>query len=557
MKKIISLTKVFIKEYYQSLPIFDTVNKKFNKKSIFFWLITIILFGVAYASYQIINFLVNIGQAEIFLNLFFPILLGILSFQSILACANIFFFSKDIEYVLYMPIKAEKILIAKLNTMLCMLYVTEAILAIIPLALYGMLTSASFLYYFWGCLITAIFPILIAIIIGILTLFFMRFGKFIRNKEVFQIIITILLICVIFVVEYIAAKELFSIQNDNQEIKHVININEKMQEINKYFLIVNPTIKILTNTMNVQSLLNFLQIIFYNIIGISIFTLIGKIIYLKDILKNMTSTEIFKRKNKKLNLNKKVNSKSIAKSYIFKETKLLIRQPVFFMQCVFPVIALLITAVIFAVGFYPVILKAMQDEQIKSSIENLTFNTEIICDILIVLQVLFSISNISLTAISREGKNAYFIKSIPIKLYKQFIYKNIPQFVLNLLITIVVLILICYVIPTINIIYIMFILFIATIINLINCYLMLIVDLRRPNLNWDSEYAVVKRSDNKIFQYALMIVNVLTLLYIGSILKNIDLMIGLTIELSFFTIIFIIIDRCVKKWERKLFEKII
>ena len=227
------------------------------------------------------------------------------------------------------------------------------------------------------------------------------------------------------------------------------------------------------------------------------------------------------------------------------------------MQCVFPVISLLITAVIFVVGIYPVVLKAMEDEQFKSAIENFAINTEIICDILIVLQVLFSISNISLTAISREGKNAYFIKYIPIKFYKQFIYKNVPQFVLNFLITIVALTLILYIIPKISIIYIIFIFFIATIINLINCYLMLIVDLRRPNLNWDSEYAVVKRSDNKIFQYALMIVNILILLYIGSVLKDVNLIIGLTIELLFFTIIFIIIDRCVKKWERKLFEKII
>ena len=94
MKKIISLTKVFIKEYYQSLPIFDTTKKRFNKKSIFFWLITIIFFGVAYASYQIINFLVSIGQAEIFLNLFFPILLGILAFNLYLHVQTFSFFQK-------------------------------------------------------------------------------------------------------------------------------------------------------------------------------------------------------------------------------------------------------------------------------------------------------------------------------------------------------------------------------------------------------------------------------------------------------------------------------
>lgn len=557
MKKIISLTNVFIKEYYQSLPIFDTSNKKFDKKSIFFWLLAIVFFGVSYVSYEIIKFLKDIGQQQIFLNLFFPILLAFLAFQSILACANIFFFSKDIENVLYMPIKSENMLIAKLSTMLFMLYVSEGILAVAPLALYGMLTSANFLYYFWAIIIIAIFPILIAVIIGILTLIIMRFAKFVRNKEIFQIIITILLIAVIFGVEYIATKEIFSIQSNDQALNRIIGINEKIQGINKYFLIINPIIKILSNASSFQSILYFLQIILYNIIGISIFILIGKVTYLKDILKNMVSIGKINKKNKKINLNKNIQSKGVAKAYILKEIKLLIRQPAFFMQCVFPVISLLITAVIIVVGIYPVVMQAMQDEQVKSAIEKITFNTEVICDILIVLQVLFSISNISLTAISREGKNAVVIKYIPVEFYKQFIYKNIPQFVLNLLITIVVLGLICYVIPGINVIYMIAIFLIATVINIINCYLMLIVDLRRPNLDWISEDAVVKRSDNKLFQYALMIVNILLLLYIATIFKEIDLIVGLIIELAFFTIIFIVIDRCVKKWQKKLFEKII
>ena len=111
MKKIISLTNVFVKEYYQSLPIFDTSKKKLNKKSIFFWLIAIIFFGVTYVSYEIIKFLVDVGQKEIFINLYFPILIMILAFQAILSCANIFFFSKETENVLYMPIKPTELLI--------------------------------------------------------------------------------------------------------------------------------------------------------------------------------------------------------------------------------------------------------------------------------------------------------------------------------------------------------------------------------------------------------------------------------------------------------------
>ncbi len=189
--------------------------------------------------------------------------------------------------------------------------------------------------------------------------------------------------------------------------------------------------------------------------------------------------------------------------------------------------------------------------------QNLSFNTEVVCDILIVLQVLFSISNISLTAISREGKNATFIKYIPIELYKQFVYKNIPQILLNFFVLIVILGIIWYLVPSINVLYLFMIFIIAMLINLINSYLMLIVDLRRPNLNWEAEYTVVKKSDNKFFQYAFMIVNILFLMYIAKILEDMNILVGLIIEMIIFALLFIILDRFIKKIQNKLFNKII
>jgi hypothetical protein len=86
---------------------------------------------------------------------------------------------------------------------------------------------------------------------------------------------------------------------------------------------------------------------------------------------------------------------------------------------------------------------------------------------------------------------------------------------------------------------------------------MLVVDLRRPNLDWDTEYSVVKKSDNKLFQYVLMIINILFLMYIAKIFSDVNIFISLIGEIIIFTIIFIIIDRCIKKWQNKLFNKII
>lgn len=554
MKKIISLTKVFIKEFYQNLAIFDNQKKKFNKKSMFFWLIAIAFFGITYVSYEIITFLRQVGQEEIFLNIYFFLLAIFLLFQMIIVCANIFFFSKDIEKVLHMPIKPVELLLAKFNTFLCMLYISEAIFGLVPLTLYGLLINAHFIFYFWEIVILVVFPILLAISISTIMLILMRFAKFIRNRDIFQIIITIIMIMLLCMVEAKALSGLFEIQNEAQVLEEVQYFSGRIKQVGKYFLVINPSIDILSNPTNITAILSIMKLIFYNIIGGIIFITIGKITYLKDILRNMITYS--NKKKKIVNIKRDIKQNSIRKAYVKKEFKMLIREPIFLMQCVFPVMIILITGIISVFVLMPIIMEVLKDETIQNEIQNLSFNAEAVCIILILLQVLFSISNISLTAISREGKNAIFIKYIPIELYKQFVYKNGPQVILNFLVSVIVIALIGYLIPNINGLYLGMILVIATFINFINSYLMLIVDLKRPNLTWDTEYSVVKKSDNKFFQYAFMILNVLFLMYLANILEKVNILTALIIEIIIFAIVFIGIDRGVKKWQDKLFSKI-
>ena len=557
MKKIISLTKVFMKEYYQSLPVFDSQKKKFNKKSVFFWLIVIIFFGISYTSYEIINFLVKVGQREIFLNLYLPIIVIVLSFEAMITCANIFFFSKETENVLHMPIRMIELLIAKFNSLLLILYLSEALLVAVPLVLYGMMAGANLVYYFWTIATIIIYPVVIAAFISILTFLLMKLSRFFRNKNLFQIVLTMLLLIGVFFLEVILTKSMFSIQSNNQALEQMISARDKIKNINKTFLIINPTVNMLTNPLGFKAALSFIEIFAISSCFLGTFLILGKTSYLKLILKNMISKEKTKRIDYTVDFDKKVKQNNIIKSYVLKETRQLIRNPSFFIQCIFPVIMLLISCIILVFRFYPAFIQATQDEKIKNMLEALTFNTEIACYVLVALQVMYSISNVSLTAISREGKDALFIKYIPIPLYKQFIYKNIPQFLLNLLITIVILGLIWIVAPGINILHMVMTFAISIVINLINCYLMLIVDLKRPNLDWITEEAVVKKSDNKLFQYAFMIVNILMLLYIAKIFKEINLVMALCLELAIYVLIFIIIDRCVKKWQHRLFNKII
>lgn len=553
IKKIKELTKIFAKESYQDLNIYNSKNKKLNVKSIFLWMVAIIIISIFYLSYQAINFLVSSGVPEVFLNFYLLILFIILSFQTILRIVNILFFSKSIKNILPLPISNMEILISKFGGLLFLSYVTELVFGLIPFFMYGILAAKSLMYFLLMILVLAVFPIIIVSVFCIITLLLMKVFNFIKNPNIIEAVVTIILLILIIFMEQ---KSLNNLSIQSEEGQQNIT-TETYLKTTSYFLVINPNIEILAENGNIIDIItNFLKIIGYNIVAFGIFLIIGKKLYFKLLLKCNNYEK--NKKDKIIILKDKYKNKSVLRTYLKRDLMNLFKNGTFFIQTVFPVIIILITMILIGTVMIPIIDTTIQnDENIKNSLASITINTEVIGIILCVAQILFSISSLSLTAISREGRDAILIKYLPVDLYKQFKYKNIPQVVLNVLVSIVILGLVYYFIPSIGILNILLLFILLLFINLINSYLMLITDLRRPMLNWDSEQSVIKKNDNKVFQYFLMIIMVLIILYFANIFKNINLTLGIIIEIILFSIIFIIIDRLVKKNCKKLFNKIV
>lgn len=560
INKIVDLTSIFLRDSYQNIDIINIDNKKINKKSIYFWMIIILLLALFYISEKIINFLISVGQPIIFLNIYCLVLAILVIFQTILVCTNIFYFSKDLEFVLPLPVKPVELLISKFCTLLCSLYISEIIFGFVPMMIYGMLTHSPIIYYPYILIVFSIFPIFLALIVSIIMMFVMKISKFIRNKEAFQVIMTLILMTFIFAVEYklmgsiILSGEYAKSIEQEQIVEQLSDFNNRIESSNKYFLVINPCVKILTKP-SYTSIIEIAKIMFINLIAFFIFFSIGKVTYLKDILKN--AEYINNKKNKKIILKSRCRLKNKSISYIKKEFKMLFKSSMFFMQCVYPVLILLLTLTIISVIVIPKINLALQNEQFIKNIGNNSFDINAVYIMLGIIQLLFMMSPASLTAISREGKSAIFMKYIPISFYKQFIYKGIPQIFINTISLIVVIGIIHYAIPSIGMIYIGMIFILAMLLNIVNSYTMLIVDAFRPKLEWDTEYAVLKQNNNKIFQYVFAILIILLLIYLSKIFKDICLNIALIITGAVFFIILILMNIFIIKIQNKLFKKII
>ena len=164
IKKIKILSNIFIKDYFQNLYIFNKDTKKVNKKSGAVWLAIISVLTIGLLSYKIIDFLVQAKQEILFLKIYLPILATIFIFQAILVCTNVFYFSKDLEYILPLPIKPIELLIAKFNNVISITYGMELLLLFAPLVIYGILTVKPLLYYFMMFFVLLIFPVFLILI---------------------------------------------------------------------------------------------------------------------------------------------------------------------------------------------------------------------------------------------------------------------------------------------------------------------------------------------------------------------------------------------------------
>ena len=338
-RNIINLSKLFLKENEKVFSFIDLENKRINKSAGMFWIVLILFIGITFCSYHIINYLIGTGKPEIFLNGFLLFINVLVIIQSIMLCTNLFYFSKDMESILPLPFKPVEILLSKLNTLMVIVYGTELIFALVPLIIYGIYVHLGILYFINLLITLVVFPIFSILIVSIIMMFLMKTIKIFKNKDVMQIIISTILLAIIMLFLNFAINNIFNQANifensDKEQIKSILNnVNDKIVKVNDYFVTINPIANILQENNILKILLYFAELIFINILGFALFYFLGNKLYLKQLLKN--NFYVKHKKAKKFNYKRKCKKRRRSMAYIKKEFKLLIKNPLFFLQNIY------------------------------------------------------------------------------------------------------------------------------------------------------------------------------------------------------------------------------
>ena len=555
MKKIIQLTKVFLKNYFDNFNMKMGMNLS-SKKKIFPIILYLILFIylvgiVIILSYNLIVILKAIHQETVFIGLILFMILGFTIIQTIFSSINILYFSKDSEYLLPLPIKPYQIITARFNVMLISEYLVISLIGLIPLILYGILTSAGVIYYLIMFLALLLIPILPILLISIIVIIIMNFARLTKNRGRFQLIAYLILL--IAIIGLSVATSGMNENISNEEMAHMLlNANSMVDLVKGYFLPLDFLISALTTNSYSIAILEIFKTLILTVVVFVAYLVIAEKFYFHGLVGNLFGGGALK--SSKI-LSEKQYSSKLFKSYIGKEFKILYRNHIFLIQCLLP--AIFIPIIMLVVTLPSFNNGNMELTELINQLGNFNINSLLVCSIILGLIQFFSMFiYISITAISRDGNNANFIKYIPVSLYKQYIYKIVLNVIMNI-VTIIITLFLAWFIFKLPIITLIVLFIVATIIAIFQSILMIIIDLKRPKLNWDFEYAVVKQNLNLVFPMLLGLLNILVIALIVLLFKNINVYLGLIIIGIIFLIFTIITNNYLYKNQFKLAEKII
>ena len=553
MDKVIKLTKIFLKNSFSNMDARMGISTKSKSTIIVYGLLFLYFAGlIIFLGYNLLDGLIAIHQETIFVGMILFMIFGLAIIQTIFSSINILYFTKDSEYLLPLPLKPYQIILARTNVMLIAEYVIIFLIGFIPLVMYGILTGAGIVYYLTMILAVILVPILPVLLISMLVMFIMSFAKLTKNRNRFQLFATLLVLAIIIAISISTSGMKQDLTNEEMA-QMVVQANGMIELVKGYVPTVDYLMEALTTNSLFTAIVEVLKTLGITIIGFIVYMLIAQKIYFKGLVGNLFGGGA-SNTNKEINQKEYRNSK-LYKSYVGKEFKNMARNPVFLMQCLIP--AVLIPIIMVVVVYAGLNSDGMGLEQITQMIQQMSTNTFFIaCIILGVIQFFTMFIYISITAISRDGENAVFMKYIPVSLYKQYMYKIIPNIIMNIVTIIITLGMAEYLLrlPAITLIALFIV---ATIMGILQSIAMIIVDLKRPKLNWDSEYAVAKQNLNLVFPVLLAMVNIVILVGFVYLLKDINVYVGVGILGILYIVATVITNKYLYNKQYELADKII
>lgn len=506
MNRYIVLTRVMLKNLNLLFLKPDKMGKKQVKKLLFSILIFVTLlptmYGIGMMIYGGYGMLYEIQQEGLLLGLSFSVVSMAVFFFSIFYVMSVFYFSKDIESLLPLPLKPSEILAAKFTVALFYEYITEFIFLAPVLIGFGIAGKPGAAYYLYSLIVFLTLPIIPLVYASVLSMIVMRFTNIAKNKDRFKVIggITAMFVAVgaNMYIQRLAASSLTP-----QELERMLRQgnNSLVDMISGIFFSNRFATTALLNSSALKGLVNIVIFILIALLFVALFLNLGEGLYFKGVV-GISQAASKRKKYSERELNRTTRESSALKAYTLKELKLLFRTPVYFMNCVlmnflWPV-------------FLVIPLVAQQNEMnelrnIGSSINSGSGGALALAIAFALSTFIASTNGITASAISREGSNIYVNKYLPVSYKTQIMAKVLSGMSMGAVGTIMMIIAgtILIRVP----VYIIALIVLTGALGItFSAFAGILIDLNFPKLIWDNEQKAVKQNFNIVANMLVSVV---------------------------------------------------
>lgn len=496
MNKLFSLTRVLIKS---NLGMSQSTRKGSKRKLgagviyIIFLLCMLPLLGLIYSGLSsVIDTLQQVDQQGVILSFGFTAASLLIFVFSIFIIPSVYFFSKDTEHLLCLPLKPQTILMSKFIVTLLYEFVTTLFILAPLYVVYIQHISPNPLYAVYAFFVFLTIPIFPLILSSIIMLLIMGFVPFFKNRDRFNMIAGIIALALGLGLNALTqyASHSLTASQSSQMIEQLTSGNNSLLSVVNFLL---PGIQYASKALVGQSILNIGIYIVITVLSVVIFSYLGKLLYFKGAV-GFNETVSSRKEISSMEMTKLSKRQSIIKTYTLKELKMILRTPVYALNGFSSILMMpiLVIIMVFSSGTNP--------SQITDIIQHYVIpHADSFFPYIIVIGIIIGIflgssTIISSTAISREGTDVYFMKYIPVSLGKQIQAKILSGILVSWLSIIVAFLILTFFLHALPILFIL-LAFISALIsslllNIIGCML----DIAHPKLVWESEAAAIKRN---------------------------------------------------------------
>lgn len=492
MHKFLSLTRVSFKNTMGMLA--DGKTKKTRTVALYIF-IGIALLPTIFAIYAGLSYTVEmlapLNQVGTVLALGFHGASIVTFLFSIFLIPSVFYFSKDSDILLALPLKPQTILSSKFMVCLAYEYLFELLILIPLLLAYASHMEVSALFILFSILIIITLPIYPLVLSSLITMLIMRFVPFFKNRDRFNMIAGALTILLAFGFSF-AMSNMSTNMDENTMLALLISGNNSLIRLFSYLF---PGIPFAANALIDFAILDLLIYLLIVIASFVVFLFFGKYFYFKGVI-GFSETGSNRKQLSTSAMDKASKKRSAVWTYTMKEYRLILRTPVYCINCIGTIV---IIPIMFAIIYFSGDLGTITAQLPTNIVNQLPQYLPYAGMLGFALGIFLSnINSICSTAISREGNNAYIMKYIPMALGKQIEAKLLCGILVSTA-SLVICILGLYIVAPFLPVSFFLLSFVCALISIFfGNMLAIILDMSHPKLVWEQEAAAVKQNMTSI-----------------------------------------------------------